>query len=93
MKYQTRLIKIEAVEWKGSLEETEQPKWIKAAMATSSKDVGSIWVVNDQLLMNMNGQAVTIRKGDFLIKPELEPMHPMAAGHFHKTYQKQDEEN
>jgi hypothetical protein len=88
MKYETRLIEIEAVEWKGSLDETEQPKWIKAAIATSSKDVGSLWVVNDKLLMKMNGQVVSIKKGDFLIKPEDGGIYPIGVTYFHKTYQK-----
>jgi hypothetical protein len=85
-KYRKKPVEIEAFEWTGGPDQTEDPQWIVDAMKLGENEVGGVWIADGNLhIMTLEG---TMRAdvGDFIIKGIAGEMYPCKPEIFHASY-------
>ncbi|MFH1865933.1 MAG: hypothetical protein ABIK85_08620 [Candidatus Eisenbacteria bacterium] len=93
MKYRKKPVVIEAFQWTGDADQTDDPVWIVDAMRKRWGNPGSVRFASGRLeIMTLEG-VMTARSGDYVIQGIQGEIYPCKADIFEATYEPAVEES
>ena len=82
MRYRKKPVVIEAFQWTGGLDQTEEPLWIVEAIQT-----GKVIIVRDVLQIETLEGVMEAKSGDWIIRGVQGEIYPCKPDIFEKTYE------
>lgn len=82
-KYRKKPVVVDAFQWTGDKNQTEDPEWIIEAISK-----GDVFFYNKQMEIKALEGQMTAKQGDYIIKGVKGEFYPCKPDIFHKTYEK-----
>ena len=88
MKYRKKPVVIEAFQWTGGPDQTEDPEWIIDAMRIGEEEINGAWVKDGHLIIMTLEGLMRANPGDYIIQGIKGEIYPCKSDIFEQSYEK-----